>query len=97
MQAAATRPASVSRLRRADKLNATPHLAAADDAGLLDALPSAAAVIERTAAGNLKVFAYNSRFVEIVQKSKCAALDWNEADCRTAAQFFRRQRPCGGT
>jgi len=81
MQAAATRAASVSRLRRADKLNATPHLAAADDVGLLDALPIAAAIIERTAAGNLKVFAYNSRFVEIVQKSKCAALDWNEADC----------------
>jgi diguanylate cyclase (GGDEF)-like protein len=62
-------------------LNATPHLAAADDAGLLDALPIAAAVIERTEDGSLRVSAHNGRFVEAVQRSNCTALDWNDADC----------------
>jgi len=46
MQAAARRPAT-ERRRGADKMSATPHLAIADDTGLLDALPIAAAVIER--------------------------------------------------
>jgi diguanylate cyclase (GGDEF)-like protein len=81
MQAAATRPASVSKLRRADKMNATPHLAAADDIGLLNALPIAAAIIERKSGANLNVFAHNSRFVETVHRSDCKALDWNEAEC----------------
>jgi len=84
MQAAATRPASVTKLRRADKIGGTPHLAAADDVGLLNALPIAAAIIERTNAGNLKVFAHNERFVEIVKKSACTALDWNQAECLKA-------------
>ena len=81
MQAAATRAASVTKLRRSERTNATPHLAAADDIGLLDALPIAAAIIERPVDGTLKVSAHNSRFVEIVQKSACTALDWNEAEC----------------
>ena len=45
MQAAATRPAGAPRLRRTDRLNATPHLTVVDELGLLDALPIAAAVI----------------------------------------------------
>ena len=81
MQAAASRPASVQRLRRTDRLNATPHIAVADDIGLLNALPIAAAVIERTDKGALRVAAHNSRFVEAVEQSNCTALDWNEADC----------------
>src|SRR5438477_827013 len=80
MQAAATRLASVQRLRRTDRLNATPHLAV-DDICLLDALPIAAAIIERTDEGCLKVTAHNSRFVEAVERSNCTALDWNEAEC----------------
>src|SRR5215213_6185861 len=81
MQAAATRPAAVQRLRRTDRLNATPHLAAVDDLGLLDALPIAAAIIERTDDGALHVSAHNQRFTDAVHRSACTALDWNEADC----------------
>ena len=81
MQAAASRAAGVQKLRRTDRLNATPHLVAADDLGLLNALPIAAAIIERADDKNLKVAAHNARFVEAVQKSSCTALDWNEADC----------------
>jgi diguanylate cyclase (GGDEF)-like protein len=81
MPAAASRQARVHKLGRADILNAIPHLAAADYTALLNALPIAAAVIERTQKRKLEVTAHNSRFVETVQKSKCTALDWNEADC----------------
>ena len=80
MQAAARRPAT-ERRRRADKMSATPHLAIADDTGLLDALPIAAAVIERDADGSFAVAAHNSRFLATVERSYCTALDWNEADC----------------
>jgi diguanylate cyclase (GGDEF)-like protein len=52
-----------------------------DDIGLLNALPIAAAIIERTSDKSLAVAAHNSRFVEAVQKSNCTALDWNQADC----------------
>src|SRR5579884_3659708 len=81
MQAAASRPASIQRLRRADRSNATPHVAVADDVGLLNALPIAAAVIERTDERALRVAAHNDRFVEAVEQSNCTALDWNDADC----------------
>lgn len=81
MQAAATRPATTSGGRRADNLSATPHHAAADDTGLLDALPIAAAVIERTGDGSFRVVAHNSRFLATVERSSCTALDWNDADC----------------
>ena len=81
MQAAASRPAEVSRHRRTDNPSATPHLAAADDVGLLDALPIAAAVIERGSDGSFDVAAHNSRFDELVERSNCTALDWNQADC----------------
>jgi len=81
MQAAATRPAAVQRLRRSDRLNATPHLTAVDDLGLLEALPIAAAVIQRTADRVLSVAAHNERFVDAVRRSTCTASDWNDADC----------------
>jgi len=80
MQAAARRPVT-ERHRRADKMSATPHLAIADDTGLLDALPIAAAVIERDTDGSFAVAAHNSRFLATVERSHCTALDWNEADC----------------
>ena len=87
MQAAAPRPASGQRLRRSDRLNATPHLVTADDVGLLNALPIAAAIIERTDEGKLRVAAHNNRFVEAVERSECIALDWNEADCLKAGEI----------
>jgi diguanylate cyclase (GGDEF)-like protein len=62
-------------------LNATPHLATAGDLSLLDALPIAAAVIERLEDGSLKVATHNSRFAEAVKRSNCTSLDWNEAQC----------------
>jgi len=81
MQAAAARSAVPQRLRRTDRLNATPHLAAVDDLGLLEALPIAAAIVERDGKGTLSVAAHNGRFVDAVQRSSCTAEDWNEADC----------------
>ena len=81
MQAAASRSPSPPRQRRADNQSAKPHLATADDTGLLDALPIAAAIIDRTDENCLKVVSYNSRFLDSVQRSNCTALDWNEADC----------------
>jgi diguanylate cyclase (GGDEF)-like protein len=54
---------------------------AAGDTGLLDALPIAAAIIERDADGALSVTAHNSRFFDTVQRSTCTATDWNQADC----------------
>jgi len=56
------------------------HVATADDAALLDALPIAAAVIGKGATG-LNVLSYNERFRETVELSTCSALDWDEADC----------------
>ena len=84
MQTAATRATGVQRLRRSDRLNATPHLSSADDLGLLNALPIAAAIIERQDDKRLKVAAHNSRFIEAVERSNCSALNWNEADCLKA-------------
>jgi len=84
MQAAASRAAGVQRPRRTDRSNVIPHLVAADDLGLLNALPIAAAIIERTDNRKLKVAAHNDRFVEAVEKSSCTALDWNKADCLKA-------------
>ena len=62
-------------------MSAKPHLVTADHAGLLNALPIAAAIIERQDDRGLKVAAHNQRFVDTVQQSTCSALDWNEADC----------------
>ncbi|HET6534882.1 MAG TPA: EAL domain-containing protein [Sphingomicrobium sp.] len=62
-------------------MSAKPHLATADDTGLLDALPIAAAIIARGARRQLKVSAHNGRFRDTVRQSTCTALDWNEADC----------------
>jgi hypothetical protein len=81
MPAAASRQARVQKLAPADRLNAIPHFAAADDTALLNALPIAAAVVERNDKRKLEVTLHNSRFLDTVDKSKCTALDWNEADC----------------
>ena len=62
-------------------MNASPRLAAVDDLGLLEALPIAAAIIERTSERALRVTAHNGRFVSAVERSTCTATDWNDADC----------------
>jgi diguanylate cyclase (GGDEF)-like protein len=81
MQAAINRLPARNRHRRADNMGANPHVIIADDAGLLDALPIAAAIIQREADGSLKVISHNSRFFDTVRQSTCTAADWNEADC----------------
>jgi diguanylate cyclase (GGDEF)-like protein len=81
MQAAANRLPSSERRRRAQNPNAKPHIAIADDTGLLNALPIAAAIVERDAKGALQVGAHNSRFFDTIRQSSCTALDWNEAQC----------------
>jgi len=80
MQAALNRLPEPQGGRRGDKTRATPHLATADDAALLDALPIAAAVIGKSD-GCLKVLTNNERFRETVESSTCSALDWNQAEC----------------
>ena len=52
-----------------------------DDTGLLDALPIAAAIIERGDDDGFKVTSHNNRFFDTVQRSACTALNWSEADC----------------
>lgn len=64
MQAAAARPAGIQRLRRSDSSNATPHLRAGDDTGLLEALPIAAAIFSQKD-GKLWVHTMNPRFLEL--------------------------------
>jgi diguanylate cyclase (GGDEF)-like protein len=82
MQAATTHSRGASARRRADNnVSAKPHLVVADDTGLLDALPIAAAVIERTKNGAFRVATHNSRFLELVERSTCTALNWNDAEC----------------
>src|SRR4051812_20455356 len=95
MQAAANRLPGAQRRRRADNTGAKPHIATADDTGLLDALPIAAAIIERNGAKSLKVVEHNSRFRATVEQSSCEALDWDDAECLKAGpiadllqQFF---------
>ena len=62
-------------------MSAKPRLVTGVDDGLLDALPIAAAIIERQDDRCLRVASYNSRFNETVRLSTCAATDWDDADC----------------
>jgi diguanylate cyclase (GGDEF)-like protein len=81
MQAATHRLPRAGRQRRVDNPGPKPHLVTADGSGLLDALPIAAAIVQRGKDGALNVAAHNSRFFDTVQRSACTANDWNEADC----------------
>ena len=81
MQAAANRLPATNRHRRVGNMGTNPHMVIADDAGLLDALPIAAAVIQREPDETLKVVAHNSRFFDTVRQSTCSAADWNDAGC----------------
>ncbi len=80
MQAAAHRLPASERRRRSENPSAKPHIATADDTGLLDALPIAAAIVERDGPA-LKIVAHNGRFLDTVNQSTCTASNWNEADC----------------
>ncbi len=81
MQVAEKRSGTASGQRRAKPTGAKPHLATADDTGLLDALPIAAAIIDQAPDFSFNVLAHNSRFEAMVRQSSCTALDWNAADC----------------
>src|SRR5690349_4450736 len=80
MEGAVHRLPAVERQQAADNL-AVDRRFAADDTGLLDALPIAAAIIERDDEGRLRVAAHNSRFFDTVAQSSCTATDWDQADC----------------
>jgi diguanylate cyclase (GGDEF)-like protein len=80
MQAAVNRLPDRKNVRQGGKSRILPHLAAADDAALLGALPIAAAIIGKAKDG-LKVLSYNERFRDSVELSTCTALDWDDADC----------------
>jgi diguanylate cyclase (GGDEF)-like protein len=80
MQAAVNRLPDRKSVRQGGKSRILPHLAAADDAALLGALPIAAAIIGKAKDG-LKVLSYNERFRDSVELSTCTALDWDDADC----------------
>jgi diguanylate cyclase (GGDEF)-like protein len=79
MQAAANRLPGPRADRRADHSGAKSHVAGADDAGLLDALPIAAAIVERTRDKSLQVTAHNGRFLDMVRESTSTAMSWNQA------------------
>ena len=80
MQAAVNRLLDNKAVRQREKSRARPHLATADDAALLGALPIAAAIVGKADYG-LKVLSFNERFRETVEFSTCTALDWDEAEC----------------
>ncbi|HET9813558.1 MAG TPA: EAL domain-containing protein [Sphingomicrobium sp.] len=48
---------------------------------MLDALPIAAAIVERAKDKSLCVTAHNSRFLGAVEQSSCTSVDWNDAEC----------------
>ena len=81
MPAAARRLPSIERDRRSENSSAKPHLATADDTGLLAALPIAAAIVERPDDRKLRISAHNGRFFDTIRDSACTAPDWNQAEC----------------
>ena len=102
MQAASKRLPEPARHRRRATPGAQPHLATADDAALLGALPIAAAVISQSDDGSIRVLAHNSRFCETVDQSSCTALEWDRAECLKAGPiadlltgFFAGTDPVG--
>ena len=80
MHAAAHRPRGPRKAARADSLGLLSH-GRPDDAGLLAALPIAAAVVVRPDGGKLRIVAHNGRFKDTIEQSTCTAIEWDEADC----------------
>jgi len=102
MQAASKRLPGPARHRRRATPGAQPHVATAEDAALLGALPIAAAVISQSDDGTIRVLAHNSRFSETVDQSTCTALEWDRAECLKAGPiaelltgFFAGTDPVG--
>jgi diguanylate cyclase (GGDEF)-like protein len=101
MQAAVNRLLDSDLVRQGEKSRAKPHLATADDAALLGALPIAAAVIGNSAEGP-KVLSFNDRFKDAVELSTCTALNWDDAAClkegpisELLGEFFESSSPAG--
>ena len=97
MQAAATRAPAVKGHRRTDNLGANPHLVTADDTGLLDALPIAAAIIERSdpktlqGPGSQQPLPRHGRAIQLHRaRLERGRLPQDRPDRRSAAQFLRR-------
>ncbi len=80
MQAAVNRLPDTNSVRQGEKSRSKPHLATADDAALLGALPIAAAVIGNAEDGP-RVLSFNDRFKDTVELSTCTALNWDNAAC----------------
>ncbi|MEO6224776.1 MAG: bifunctional diguanylate cyclase/phosphodiesterase [Sphingomicrobium sp.] len=81
MPAAANRLDAAPPRSRTDRNAVRPHLLTADDTGLLNALPIAAAIIIRGIDRSLEVIAHNGRFEKTVEQSTCSTLQWAQADC----------------
>jgi len=101
MQAAVNRLLDTNRVRQGEKSRGKPHLAAADDAALLGALPIAAAVIGDSENGP-KVLSFNARFKDTVELSTCTALHWDDAAClkegpisEVIKEFFNKSSDAG--
>ena len=80
MQAAAHRADAHSRATAAPAGNGSRR-AGADHEALLNALPIASAVIERTSKRSLSLISYNQRFADAVVASTCTGLDAEEKAC----------------
>ena len=80
MQAAAPRAEALSRATAAPAGTATRR-AGADHVALLNALPIASAVIERTPDRSLTLLSYNQRFADAVAASTCTSLESEEKAC----------------
>ena len=81
MQAAVNRLATRPGRQPAGKSRVTALLSGVEDTGLLNALPIAAAIVERDCERALVITAHNSRFFDTVRQSSCVSKDWTEADC----------------
>lgn len=74
MQPARKRTGGPTRARRADLPGAKPHVATADDTGLLGALPIAAAIVARGERGQAEIVAQNQRFLDMI--TQCGPTSW---------------------
>ena len=84
MQAAAHRAEALVRAPAAPA-GKSSRRAGADHEALLNALPIASAVIERTAEGALSLLSYNQRFADAVASSTCiSGIDANDKPCLQA-------------
>ena len=81
MQLAEQRSGMPAPTQRSDAPVAAPVAGTAGDGALLGALPIAAAVMGRLPDGSIQILAHNSRFLDVVDRSTCTAVEWNDATC----------------